>query len=127
MPQQRVRVSHIGVPGEVSPLKLKSYLRTALADVAERTDAEREIDEVMILVKVFIPRKLALRVDRKMLDRVFQDAANNYDQFANISLELIDGEFTPDVADRSLVQTRSELDAFEEFLDESSATGERSK
>jgi len=37
MAKKSIRVSHIGIPGDLSVLKLKSYPRSALAEAAQGT------------------------------------------------------------------------------------------
>ncbi len=36
MAKKSIRVSHVAIPGDLSVLKLKGYLRSALTEVAER-------------------------------------------------------------------------------------------
>ncbi|MFJ1252499.1 hypothetical protein [Cupriavidus sp. CuC1] len=64
MAEAKVRVSHIAVPGNLSVLKLKSYLRTAVADAAD-TESEAKI----LLIKVLVPRPLGLRAGKSFLTR----------------------------------------------------------
>ncbi|EHP42098.1 hypothetical protein OR16_15767 [Cupriavidus basilensis OR16] len=119
MAEKKIRVSHIGVPGNLSVLKLKSYLRTAVADAArtentEETESEAEI----LLVKVLVPRPLGLRAGEKLFDKVLQGIVDKDPRVARVSVEFIDGEVTQQAIDASMARIQKELDAFGHVLHE---------
>ena len=115
MAEAKVRVSHIAVPGNLSVLKLKSYLRTAVADAAD-TESEAKI----LLVKVLVPRALGLRAGEKLFDKVLQGIVDKDPRVTRVSVEFVDGEVTPQTIDASMERTQKELDEFGHFLDERS-------
>ncbi|MDF3838861.1 hypothetical protein P3W85_38895 [Cupriavidus basilensis] len=116
MAEGKVRVSHIGVPGNLSVLKLKSYLRTAFADAAqtEKTQDEAEI----LLVKVLVPRPLGLRAGEKLLDKVLQGIVDKDPRVTRVSVEFVDGEVTQQTIDASMARIQKELDEFGHVLHE---------
>ncbi|AJG24342.1 hypothetical protein [Cupriavidus basilensis] len=113
MADKKVRVSHIGVPGDLSILKLKSYLRTAVADAAQ-TGSEAEI----LLVKVLVPRPLGLRAGEKLFDKVLQGIVDKDPRVARVSVEFVDGEITQQAIDASMARIQKELDEFGHVLHE---------
>ncbi|MGT2512435.1 hypothetical protein [Cupriavidus basilensis] len=118
MAEKKVRVSHIGVPGDLSVLKLKSYLRTAFANAAqtEKTESEAEI----LLVKVLVPRPLGLRAGEKLLDKVLQGIVDKDSRVTRVSVEFVDGEVTQQTIDASMARIQKELDEFGHVLHERS-------
>ena len=117
MAEKKVRVSHIGVPGDLSVLKLKSYLRTAFANAAqtektEKTESEAEI----LLVKVLVPRPLGLRAGEKLLDKVLQGIVDKDSRVTRVSVEFVDGEVTQQTIDASMARIQKELDEFGHVL-----------
>ncbi|MCP3019863.1 hypothetical protein [Cupriavidus basilensis] len=120
MAEAKVRVSHIAVPGNLSVLKLKSYLRTAFADAA-KTKSEEEV----LLVKVLVPRPLGLRAGEKFFDKVLQGIVDKDPRVTRVSVEFVDGEITPQAIDASMARIQKELDEFGHLLDEPSADAGR--
>lgn len=118
MAEKKVRVSHIGVPGNLSVLKLKSYLRTAFANAAqtEKTESEEEI----LLVKVLVPRPLGLRAGEKLFDKVLQGIVDKDSRITRVSVEFVDGEVTQQTIDASMARIQKELDEFGHVLHERS-------
>ncbi|MGO4814101.1 hypothetical protein AB4156_31765 [Cupriavidus sp. 2MCAB6] len=118
MAEKKVRVSHIGVPGNLSVLKLKSYLRTAFANAAqtEKTESEEEI----LLIKVLVPRPLGLRAGEKLFDKVLQGIVDKDSRITRVSVEFVDGEVTQQTIDASMARIQKELDEFGHVLHERS-------
>lgn len=118
MAEKKVRVSHIGVPGNLSVLKLKSYLRTAFADAAQTEKAESEAE--ILLVKVLVPRPLGLRAGEKLFDKVLQGIVDKDSRITRVSVEFVDGEVTQQTIDASMARIQKELDEFGHVLHERS-------
>lgn len=118
MAEKKVRVSHIGVPGNLSVLKLKSYLRTAFADVAQTEKSESEAE--ILLVKVLVPRPLGLRAGEKLFDKVLQGIVDKDSRVTRVSVEFVDGEVTQQTIDASMARIQKELDEFGHVLHERS-------
>ena len=114
MAKKSIRVSHIGIPGDLSVLKLKGYLRTALAEAAQGTG-----DEEILLVKVLVPRPLGLRAGEKLFDKVLQGIVDKDPRVKRVSVEFIDGEVTPEKISASQARTQKEIDAYGHLLEES--------
>ncbi|KJK25963.1 hypothetical protein UB46_02875 [Burkholderiaceae bacterium 16] len=123
MAEKEIRVSHIGVPGNLSVLKLKSYLRTAFANAAqtEKTESEEEI----LLVKVLVPRPLGLRAGEKLFDKVLQGIVDKDSRVTRVSVEFVDGEVTQQTIDASMARIQKELDEFGHVLHERSEDASR--
>ena len=114
MTKKSIRVSHVGIPGDLSVLKLKGYLKSALAEVAEGTS-----DEEILLVKVLVPRPLGLRAGEKLFDKVLQGIVDKDPRVNRVSVEFIDGEATPERIAESRARTQKEIDAYGHLLQES--------
>ncbi|AGW95211.1 hypothetical protein N234_34700 [Ralstonia pickettii DTP0602] len=114
MAQKSIRVSHVGVPGDLSVLKLKGYLRSALAGVAESTG-----DDEILLVKVLVPRPLGLRAGEKLFDKILQGIVEKDPRVNRVSVEFIDGEVTPEKIAASEARTQKEIDAYGHLLQKS--------
>jgi len=114
MAKKSIRVSHVGIPGDLSVLKLKGYLRSALAEVAEGKG-----DEEILLVKVLVPRPLGLRAGEKLFDKVLQGIVDKDPRVYRVSVEFIDGDVTPEKISESEARTQKEIDAYGHLLEES--------
>ena len=114
MAKKSIRVSHVGIPGDLSVLKLKGYLRTALAEAAQGTG-----DEEILLVKVLVPRPLGLRAGEQLFDKILQGIVDKDPRVKRVSVEFIDGEVTPEKISESQARTQKEIDAYGYLLEES--------
>lgn len=112
MDKKSIRVSYVGVPGDLGVLKLKSYLRAAIADVAEGSDNE------ILLVKVLVPQALGLKAGEKLFDKVLQGIVDRDPRVKRVSVEFIDGEVTPEKLAASEARTQKEIDAYGHLLEE---------
>lgn len=114
MAKKSIRVSHIGIPGDLSVLKLKSYLRSALAEAAQGAG-----DNEILLVKVLVPQPLGLRAGEKLFDKVLQGIVDKDPRVNRVSVEFIDGEVTPAKMAESQARTQKEIDAYGHLLEAS--------
>lgn len=114
MAKKSIRVSHVGIPGDLSVLKLKSHLRSALADAAQGTS-----DDEILLVKVLVPRPLGLRAGEKLFDKVLQGIVDKDPRVNRVSVEFVDGEVTPEKISESLARAQKEIDAYGHWLEAS--------
>lgn len=114
MAKKSIRVSHIGIPGDLSVLKLKSYLRSALAEAAQGSG-----DNEILLVKVLVPQPLGLRAGEKLFDKVLQGIVDKDPRVKRVSVEFIDGEVTPAKIAESQARTQKEIDAYGHLLEAS--------
>ncbi|MEM5432155.1 hypothetical protein [Cupriavidus oxalaticus] len=114
MAKKSIRVSHVAVPGDLSVLKLKGYLRSALAEVAQGTG-----DEEILLVKVLVPRPLGMRAGEKLFDKVLQGIVDKDRRVFRVSVGFVDGEVTPEKIAESEVRTQKEIDEYGHLLQES--------
>lgn len=113
MDKKPIRVSHVAVPANLSVLKLKSHLRTAIADVArDATDNE------ILLVKVLVPQILGLKAGEKLFDKVLQGIVDKHSRVRRVSVEFVDGEITADKIAASEARTQQEIDAYGHLLEE---------
>ncbi|KAI3590772.1 hypothetical protein D9X30_4257 [Cupriavidus sp. U2] len=113
MDKKRIRVSHVAVPGNLSVLKLKGYLRTAIADVAKGSD-----DNEILLVKVLVPQALGLKAGEKLFDKVLQGIVDKDSRVRRVSVEFVDGEITADKIAASEARTQKEIDAYGHLLED---------
>ncbi|WP_240746066.1 hypothetical protein [Cupriavidus oxalaticus] len=111
MAHKSIRVSHVGVPGDLSVLKLKGYLKSALAGVAQSA-----ADDEILLVKVLVPRSLGLQAGEKLLDKILQGIVDRDPRVSRVSVEFVDGEVTPEKIAESQVRTQKEIDAYGHLL-----------
>ncbi|CAG2159084.1 hypothetical protein [Cupriavidus numazuensis] len=114
MAKKSIRVAHVGVPGDLSVLKLKGHLKSALAEVAEGTS-----EEEILLVKVLVPRPLGLRAGEKLFDKVLQGIVDKDPRVSRVSVEFVDGGVTPEKIAESEARTQKEIDAYGHLLQES--------
>ncbi|WER48378.1 hypothetical protein CupriaWKF_26700 [Cupriavidus sp. WKF15] len=114
MAKKSIRVSHVGIPGDLSVLKLKGYLRSALAEVAQATG-----EDEILLVKVLVPRPLGLRAGEKLFDKVLQAIVDKDPRVNRVSVEFVDGEVTPEKIAESQARTQKEIDAYGHLLEDS--------
>ena len=113
MDKKRIRVSHVGIPGDLSVLKLKGYLRAAIADVAKDSG-----DNEILLVKVLVPQLLGLKAGEKLFDKVLQGIVDKDSRVRKVSVEFIDGEVTADRIAASEARIQKEIDAYGHLLEE---------
>jgi hypothetical protein len=113
MAKRSIRVSHFGIPGDLSVIKLKGYLRSALADVAQGTD-----DNEILLVKVLVPRSLGLRAGEALLGKTLQGIVDRDPRVRRVSVEFVDGEVTAEKIAESQARTQKEIDAYGHVLEE---------
>ena len=119
MAKKSIRVSHVAIPGDLSVLKLKGYLRSALTEVAEGTG-----DDEILLIKVLVPRPLGLKAAEKLLDKVLQAIVDKDPRVSRVSVEFVDGDVTPEKIAESQARTQKEIDAYGHLLQESTDEGE---
>ncbi|ABF11210.1 hypothetical protein ACUXAV_003649 [Cupriavidus metallidurans] len=119
MAKKSIRVSHVAIPGDLSVLKLKGYLRSALTEVAEGTG-----DDEILLIKVLVPRPLGLKAGEKLLDKVLQAIVDKDPRVSRVSVEFVDGDVTPEKIAESQARTQKEIDAYGHLLQESTDEGE---
>lgn len=112
MDKKSIRVSYVGLPGDLSVLKLKRYLRAAIADVAAGSDNE------ILLVKVLVPQALGLKAGEKLFDKILQGIVDSDPRVKRVSVEFIDGEVTPEKIAASEARTKKEIDAYGHLLEE---------
>ncbi|GJG98428.1 hypothetical protein [Cupriavidus pauculus] len=115
MDKKRIRVSHVAVPGDLSVLKLKGYLRTALAEAAEASGDE------ILLVKVLVPQALGLKAGEKLFDKVLQGIVDKDKRVRRVSVEFVDGEITAEKIAASEARTQKEIDAYGHLLEDDKA------
>lgn len=118
MDKKRIRVSHVAVPGDLSVLKLKGYLRTALAEAAEASGDE------ILLVKVLVPQALGLKAGEKLFDKVLQGIVDKDKRVRRVSVEFVDGEITAEKIAASEARTQKEIDAYGHLLEDDEADEE---
>lgn len=114
MAKKSIRVAHVAIPGDLSVLKLKGYLKSALAEVAEGS-GEQEI----LLVKVLVPQALGLKAGEKLFDKVLQGIVDKDARVYRVSVEFVDGEVTSERISESLARAQKEIDAYGHLLQES--------
>ncbi len=113
MDKKSIRVSHVAIPGDLSVLKLKSYLKAELAGVAQGT-GENEI----LLVKVLVPRSLGIKAGEKLFDKVLQGIVDKDPRVKRVSVEFVDGEISPEAIAASEARIQKEIDAYGHLLQE---------
>ncbi len=119
MAKKSIRVSHVAVPADLSVLKLKGYLRSALAEVAQSSGAEE-----ILLVKVLVPSPLGLRAGEKLFDKVLQGIVDKEPRVKRVSVEFVDGAVTPEKIAESQARTQKEIDAYGHLLEEAADDGQ---
>ena len=78
------RISLVSVPVEVSPLKLRGYLR------AEAEDIQRKATEhSLFLVRLFLPERLLFAVTQKKVDALLDDIVNKYESIQRVELVIV--------------------------------------
>ncbi|ODV41784.1 hypothetical protein AWV79_33040 [Cupriavidus sp. UYMMa02A] len=112
MDKKSIRVSYVAVPGDLSVLKLKGYLRAAIADAAAGRGNE------ILLVKVLVPQALGRKAGEKLFDKVLQGIVDRDPRVRRVSVEFIDGEVTPEKLAASEARTQKEIDAYGHLLEE---------
>ena len=113
MAKKSIRVSHVGIPGDLSVIKLKSYLRSALADVAQGAG-----DNEILLVKVLVPRPLGLRAGEALFGKVLQGIVDKDPRVKRVSVEFVDGEITAEKIAKSQERSQKEIDEYGHVLEE---------
>jgi hypothetical protein len=122
MDKKSIRVSYVGVPGDLSVLKLKGYLKTAIADAAEGTGSTDDKD--ILLVKVLVPQALGIKAGAKLFDKVLQGIVDRDPRVRRVSVEFVDGEVTPEAIAASEARTKQEIDAYGHLLDDEQEDGQ---
>ncbi|WP_061957996.1 hypothetical protein [Cupriavidus pauculus] len=112
MSKKSIRVSYVAVPGDLSVLKLKRYLRNAVAEAAEAGSDD------ILLVKVLVPRALGLKAGEMLFNRVLQDIVDKDQRVRRVSVEFVDGEVTPEKIAASEARTQKEIHAYGHLLAE---------
>jgi len=78
------RISLVSVPVEVSPLKLRGYLR------AEAEDIQRKATEhSLFLVRLFLSERLLFAVTQKKVDALLDDIVNKYESIQRVELVIV--------------------------------------
>lgn len=112
MSKKSIRVLYVAVPGDLSVLKLKRYLRNAVAEAAEAGSDD------ILLVKVLVPQALGLKAGEMLFNRVLQDIVDKDQRVRRVSVEFVDGEVTPEKIAASEARTQKEIDAYGHLLAE---------
>ena len=113
MGKKSIRVAHVSLPADLSVLKLKGYLKTALADAAQGAG-----DDEILLVKVLVPRALGMKAGEKLLGKVLQDGVDKHPRITRVSVEFVEGEVTPAAIAASEARTQQEVAAYGHLLQE---------
>ncbi|RZT29041.1 hypothetical protein [Cupriavidus agavae] len=113
MSKTSIRVAHVAVPGTLSVLKLKTFLRSALAgEAAAGTEGE------ILLVKVLVPEPLGLKAGEAFFNKTLQQIVDKTPRVKRVSVEFVAGEITPEAIAASEARIRKELDAYGHLLQE---------
>lgn len=112
MDKTSIRVSYVAVPGDLSVLKLKGYLRTAVADAAASAGDD------ILLVKVLVPQALGMKAGEKLFDKVLQGIVDRDPRVKRVSVEFVEGDITPEKIAESEARTQQEIAAYGHLLEE---------
>jgi hypothetical protein len=83
-PSGKLSISLVNVPADVSPLKLRGFLR------AEAEDIQRKATEhSLFIVRLFLPERLLFAVTQKKVDVLLQDITNKYESIQRVELVVV--------------------------------------
>jgi hypothetical protein len=92
MIQGQFRSSILQVPGEVTPLKLRGYLRQEIAAV----QATAQNAEDIFVVRLFVLEKLLFALGAKKVDSILQGVLGKCPNIQRIELEALSRPLTQD-------------------------------
>ncbi|MBS1161806.1 MAG: hypothetical protein H6R15_4225 [Proteobacteria bacterium] len=92
MIQGQFRSSILQVPGEVTPLKLRGYLRQEIAAV----QATAQNAEDIIVVRLFVLEKVLFALGAKKVDSILQGLVGKCPNIQRIELEALSRPLTQD-------------------------------
>ena len=87
----KIRVSIINVPTELSPLKLRGFLRGQAQDIQALTKHREDIT----VIRVFVPSRIGAALGVKKLDGIFQKIVDSLANIARAELVETSQSLTP--------------------------------
>jgi len=87
----KIRVSIINVPTELSPLKLRGFLRGQAQDIQALTKHREDIT----VIRVFVPSRIVAALGVKKLDGIFQKIVDSHANIARAELVETSQSLTP--------------------------------
>lgn len=78
------RISLVSVPADVSPLKLRGFLRSEAEDIQSKAT-----EHSLFIVRLFLPERLLFAVTQKKVDVLLQDITNKYESIQRVELVVV--------------------------------------
>lgn len=78
------RISLVSVPPEISPLKLRGFLRSEAEDIQSKAT-----EHSLFIVRLFLPERLLFAVTQKKVDVLLQDITNKYESIQRVELVVV--------------------------------------
>lgn len=105
MIQGQFRSSILQVPGEVTPLKLRGYLRREIAAV----QATAQNAEDIIVVRLFVLEKVLFALGAKKVDSILQGLVGQCPNIQRIELEALSRPLTQDEMQEAAQEAQATL------------------
>jgi len=107
MIQGQFRSSVLQVPAEVTPLKLRGYLRKEV----EAVQATAQSEEDIIVVRLFVLEKVLFGLGAKKVDSILQGIVGKCPNIQRIELEALSRPLTQDEMQEAAEEAQATLQA----------------
>lgn len=78
------RISLVNVPAEISPLKLRGFLRSEAEDIQRKATGHS-----FFLMRLFLPERLLFAYTQKKLDVLLKNIADKYESIHRVELVVV--------------------------------------
>lgn len=80
----QLRISIINVPDELSPLKLRTFLRSEAADVQKKADVNG-----FAIIRLFLPVRILSAFGQRKLDALLESIVNTHPNIYRVELRTV--------------------------------------
>jgi len=101
----RLRLSILNAPDDMTPLKLRGWLRGEAASIQGLAKGEHD----MIVIRLFLPERLRLATTQKQLDKILQGIVDRLPNIHRIELRPVSQALTAIEMSRAAEEAKTDL------------------
>lgn len=108
----QLRISILNVPDDLSPLKLRGYLKAEADDIQAKTP-----DNGHVQIRLFLPERTRLIVTQKKLDKMLKDIVDKYPNIYSIQLVGVEHPLSHEEMLEAAEEAKSDLNILSKRTD----------
>lgn len=103
----QLRISILNAPDDLTPLKLRGWLRSEAESIQGLAKGEHD----MTLIRLFLPERLRLATTQKQLDKLLQGIVDRFPNIYRVELRPVSKALSPREMTQAAEEGRADLEA----------------